>query len=159
MLCEITHRCGHAELRCLSGHWAYEKERDAERLKSRNCTACAATAKRAASAVKAAAAREQLAGVRLPALSGSPRQVAWADDIRLEKLAALRWAAPAAVGPAAAVADARWWIDHRSASTTALVAAWTRPPPDVPSLPPTDQPRTRASTRAATPLWTWSWRP
>lgn len=119
---DITHRCGHVERRFLSGYWNCDRDREAARLKRLNCTACAAEAKRAASVAKAAAAREQLADMRLPPLTGTPRQVAWADGIRLEQLAALRRTAPTAVHPAVAMVDARWWIERRSASAATLAA-------------------------------------
>ena len=119
---DITHRCGHVERRHLAGYWAGDMERDAVRLERSKCTACAAEARRAASAAKADAARQQLADMQLPSLTGSPRQIAWADGLRLEKLAALRRSVPTALDQAAAITDARWWIDHRTASAAAIAA-------------------------------------
>lgn len=120
---DITHRCGHVERRFLAGYWAGDMDRDAVRLERLKCTTCAAEARRAASASKADAARQQLANMQLPSLTGSPRQIAWADGIRLKKLAALRRLAPTALDPAAAITDARWWIDHRTASAAAMAVA------------------------------------
>jgi hypothetical protein len=120
---DITHRCGHIERRFLAGYWNGDRDREATRLERLKCTTCAAEARRAAYVANAATAREQLGDVRLPPLTGTPRQVAWADGIRLEQLAALRQDAPAAVDPALAIVDARWWIERRSASATSLAAA------------------------------------
>ena len=105
---DITHRCGHVEHHFLAGYWVCDKERDAARLERLKCTACVAEAKKAASVARVATAREQLVGVPLPPLTGTPRQVAWADSIRLEQVAALLRAAPTAVDPAVAMVDARW---------------------------------------------------
>ena len=119
---DITHRCGHVERRFLSGYWTCDRDRDAARLERLKCTTCAAEAKRAASLARATAVQEQLADMRLPPLTGTPRQGAGADGIRLEQLAALRRTAPAAVDPAVAMVDARWWIERRSASAANLAA-------------------------------------
>ena len=86
------------------------------------CTNCATEAKRIVAAKVQLAAREQLGAVQLPALSGSARQVAWAETIRLQQLVALHRAAPDIVIQAARLEDARWWIEHRL-DTVAQIAA------------------------------------
>ena len=116
----ITHSCGHAEHRIVGGYWAADKDREAGRLARRKCTSCVEEAKRSAAARVQLAALEQLGPVRLPPLSGSPRQVAWAETIRLQQLAALHRASPHVVEQAARREDARWWIDHRSDTAVQL---------------------------------------
>ena len=122
----ITHSCGHAESHAVAGYWVADQDREADRLARRKCTGCATEARRLAAAKVQLAARDQLGPVELPPLSGSPRQVAWAETIRLQQLAALHRTMPDLVTQVAPLDDARWWIEHRSATTAqiaALVAA------------------------------------
>ena len=119
----ITHSCGHTEQHVVGGYWACDRDREASRLARRKCTGCAAEARRATAAKMQLAARDQLGAVQLSPLSGSPRQVAWAETIRLQQLAALHRALPDIVAQAARLDDARWWIDHRS-DTVAQIAAF-----------------------------------
>lgn len=121
----ITHSCGHAEQHFVGGYWVCDRDREADRLARRKCTSCATAARRTAAAKVQLATREQLGVVQLPPLSGSPRQIAWAETIRFQQLAALYRAVPDAAIQAAHLEDARWWIDHRSdtiAQLTAFVA-------------------------------------
>ncbi|WP_174297354.1 hypothetical protein [Sphingomonas bacterium] len=129
----ITHGCGHAESHIVGGYWVADRDREADRLARRKCTACAAEAKRVAAGKAQLAARDQLGPVELPPLSGSPRQVAWAETIRLQQLAALHRAMPDLATQAARLEDARWWIEHRSDTVTqiaALVSGEAPAPPD-----------------------------
>ena len=121
----ITHRCGHAEHHVVAGYWVADQDREAARLARHRCRDCVEQAKQVAAAQAQSAAREQLGAVSLPPLRGSPRQVAWAETIRLQQLAALCRAMPGIVEQAAQLDDARWWIEHRSdpvARIAALVA-------------------------------------
>ena len=119
---EITHSCGHKEQHYVTGYWICDQDRDAARLARRRCTICVAEAKQTAAAKVRAAARERIGAVELRPLTGSPRQVAWAETMRLQQLAALHQAVPDAVSRAASLDDARWWIDHRSDTAAQIVA-------------------------------------
>lgn len=114
------------------------------RLKRRKCAICAGEARRIAASRAELVAREQLGAVRLPQLSGSPRQVAWAETIRLQLLAALHRAMPDVVARVAGVDDARWWIEHRS-DTTAQIAQFAAP--DAGELDPLPELTLRSATQ------------
>lgn len=98
------------------------------------CTDCYYAAKKAEAADAATKFAEDNA---LPALTGSDKQIAWANTIRLKKIAQIDAVcvvssdAPAeladhiakAVAAVKAQADARYWIDNRDADVRALVRA------------------------------------
>lgn len=110
----ILRRCGCTEDVDVRG--AYKAQREAERL----CLACYRQAK----AIEVAASAE---ADGLPALKGSPEQVAWAMSIRHEILAGWESFEERLGGSAVAVAaqaahkrirrrtDASWWIKRRGA--------------------------------------------
>lgn len=130
----ITHTCGHSETVQICGP-SCNRESEVAYLESRLCAICfaakCATDRQAANA--AAAVANAAAG--LPALLGSPKQIAWAESIRAAAIADLdkRLAAARAqidrlpymfraVAQEAIVAidgirgkaSAAWWIDHRN---------------------------------------------
>ena len=112
---EIRHSCGHTQQHFIvGGAFAADAEREARRLARRTCTACYRAGKQAGAAAQAAVDRETLNAVQLPPLAGSERQVAWAEAIRLERLAALYRARPDAIDAVACRTDAKWWIDNRT---------------------------------------------
>lgn len=79
---QVTRSCGHEETVQLTGpHKAreYRLTKEAERL----CGECFAEARRSNNAAAAAAAQEK----DLPVLTGSPKQVAWAESIRQNAIA------------------------------------------------------------------------
>ena len=108
---EITHSCGHAERHMVYGQYAADSDRKIRDLSRRKCTTCYAAQK----AAGAAADQALLAGVELPALTGSEKQVRWAGTIRTERLARLRKADPTALARFASIQEATWWIDNRAA--------------------------------------------
>ena len=118
----ITHSCGHQEHHFVPGYWACDRDHNAARLAWRKCTSCRAEGRRTAVVRDQLAAGERLGAIDLPPLSGSLRQIAWAETIRRQHLAGLRLAAPGVVEQAARLRDARWWIEHRS-YTAAQIAA------------------------------------
>ena len=81
----IKHRCGHDDVHNIGGP-VEERDGKAEWLESGLCRECwlkeQAEARQAANVIAAAANK----GNGLPALSGSPKQTAWAETIRAEKL-------------------------------------------------------------------------
>lgn len=130
-LYEITRSCGHTEeIQIYGSNTRGQREWRAQREAERPCADCARAAHQQRNAEAAAVA----AASGLPALTGSPRQVAWAESIRLDGLAQLADHAARVTGhitdPAAqerttsvvlriltriaeAHTDASWWIDHR----------------------------------------------
>ena len=113
----ITHSCGHQTTHQIAGP---TKDRDGRVrwLTERPCLECQRAAEEAE-----AAGRNQDAG--LPALTGTAKQAAWAEQIRADfevfaaKLAAWaktdqeRQALAAWVAWVRSQADAAWWIDNR----------------------------------------------
>lgn len=106
---EITRSCGHTETVQIGGP-VNNRERLAERESERLCADCyraKVAAERAAESERAAAAAK---ATGLPELTGSEKQIAWAESIRAkaaETLGALRpmlEAAPAANRAAAEIA-------------------------------------------------------
>ena len=112
----ITHSCGHTQKHEVAGFFAADADREARRLERQRCGACYRERREAKSAGDQAA----LAGIDLPALAGSDKQVSWATTIRVERLAALLRKDPEAVQRFAAIAEAKWWIDHRSADLATI---------------------------------------
>lgn len=120
---QIARSCGHTETVQLYGP-SRDRDRKQRWLQGRSCTACFKAARdgeREALAKRA----EHIAGLNgWPHLSGSPRQVQWAQDLRMTALARLIQLATAAFGDRDEVVhtvtqavlrqtDAAWWIDRR----------------------------------------------
>lgn len=115
----IKYACGHAEQRQMYGKIS-ERDRLAEYLGRSKCPACAA-----------AEAASKSAATGLPALKGSDKQIAWAQQIRAAKLAAIPAVnadgspigerAAAAIAALKARSDAKWWIDNRDCHAQSLL--------------------------------------
>lgn len=117
----ITHTCGHTEEVNLFGKHA-DRERKIAYLESIDCRACW-------DAAQAAQAKE--AG--LPDLTGSPKQIAWANGIRnriLSEAARCIEAHPDWPNTDKWLTElkketaARWWIDHRDEGAALLRRNW-----------------------------------
>lgn len=94
---DVTHTCGHTvEIEQFGPEQARREAR--AQMRQHPCLACRNA--------EAAAANAE-AG--LPALTGSPKQIAWAESIRA-KAVANRTTTP----EQQRIAGAAWWIDHRS---------------------------------------------
>lgn len=106
----VIHSCGHTEQHMIYGHFAAESDRKAHALARRSCTPCYQAHKEAAAEAASASLGDQV----LPPLTGSEKQVSWAEKIRVEQLAKLRKADPDAVSRFTAIIEAKWWIDNRS---------------------------------------------
>ncbi|HEX8413089.1 MAG TPA: hypothetical protein VF637_04295 [Sphingomicrobium sp.] len=121
----ITHACGHAQAHYLSG-FASQQERKARWLQTTKCRTCFIAERQADQATAAVRDGAAIAHLELAQLSGSERQVAWATTIRTGRLATMVTDGPAedqaALPACLAIADAKWWIDHRALSDTDLIA-------------------------------------
>lgn len=112
----VTHACGHT-----AEHQLFGKESDRQSrlawLRTTDCRDCYKAGQAAELSAKVAEI-----GVDLPALSGSPKQVAWATTLRDKRLAALSTRPipeerrAGFFGALAAKTDSRWWIDNRDLS-------------------------------------------
>jgi hypothetical protein len=66
----------------------------------------------------------------LPELTGSEKQVKWANDLRVQAIEKLRGIHPALVVLAGCPAEAKWWIDNRGPNTllSLIGLVWRRDP-------------------------------
>ena len=78
---QITYSCGHEDRVQMYGP-GRDRERKAEWMGGRLCPTCYATQRDAAHAEQSAAATQAAQATGLPALQGSPKQIAWAETIR-----------------------------------------------------------------------------
>lgn len=102
----LTYACNHTTREQLYGPMA-QRERAIERALDRLCPDCYRAKLEAERAAASAAAAEAAQAASLPALAGTPRQIAWAETIRAKQLPALRELADKlANAPATANADA-----------------------------------------------------
>lgn len=116
----ITLGCGHESEVQLFGPHAARKRRIEWLREHGECQAC----RRAAQDAAAAEAAERLG--ELPALVGSPKQIAWAEKIRALRLVEAKAEAKAAnaedrFAALAAKTSAAWWIDNRHDSGADLL--------------------------------------
>jgi len=86
---DITHSCGHVQVHQIFGkHSGFGgRESKIAWLETTLCTECYRAEQDKQHAAEAAAASEQNAAAGLPALTGSPKQIAWAETIRSTALA------------------------------------------------------------------------
>lgn len=118
----IKHSCGHEQMHAIHGTFAADIDRQVVRLARQKCKSCFLAGKKAADDARAAADAPIIAELVLAGLQGSPKQIAWADGIRAKRVAALHRQGHQGVLMLAAVAEAKWWIDHRDAPDDALLA-------------------------------------
>jgi hypothetical protein len=124
---EITRACGHIEAVDITGpNTRGQRDHQARREAQRTCGECRQAGQAAVNAESARVATE----TELPTLTGSERQVAWAQTIRLAGLVDIADSATRLLGAryptavdtltsictrlALAHTDAAWWIEHRS---------------------------------------------
>lgn len=137
---DVTHSCGHTVEISLYGKHT-ERDRRLAYEAARKCAACHSASVAAARASESSKAAEAAKAADLPSLVGSPKQIAWAETIRAEKLHGLRelqvlvrdYPVPA---PAATITaldtlatklttetSSRYWIEHRDCSARDLLRA------------------------------------
>lgn len=85
----VHHICGHARLHDLFGKGA-ERERKLAWLATVDCPDCYRAAKEAEKTAKNEAAAKENKEAGLPELTGTPKQVAWAETIRGEKIKSVK---------------------------------------------------------------------
>lgn len=122
----VTHTCGHTVAVQLYGP-NKDRERKLAAMRDTICDACYKAQKDAEHAAANAAAAAANAAEGLPALVGSEKQIAWAESLRADRLAAIKH--DPKVLPAtkamllemlAEVDEAVWWIETRSYGLTQL---------------------------------------
>ena len=84
----LKYECGHTTREQLYGPMA-QRERTIERALDRLCPDCYAAKLEAERAEESAAAAEAAKDAGLPALTGSEKQIAWAESIRAKQVAEL----------------------------------------------------------------------
>lgn len=124
----ITAICGHTYREQQYGPHRGRESRTAW-LEGRDCPDCYTERKKAEHAAASAIAAENNKAADLPALTGSPKQIAWAETIRAEKIAQLNALAARLAGGSnegkvamarTIIADriartsAKYWIDNRT---------------------------------------------
>ena len=121
----ITHACGHWQIHHVLG-FTQQQLRKVAMLEAAPCDSCRRAAKREACKAPSKEQGAALAHLALANLSGSPRQVAWAESIRVTRLTNLladrKNGTTEVCRSCAAIAEARWWIEHRNLSLPDLVA-------------------------------------
>lgn len=126
---QIVHACGHEQVHVIYG-FDSQVARKARWLRATKCRACFVADKKAEQTEAAARDSATIAHLVLPPLTGSERQVSWAETIRINRLAALvatpHTTTNADCGLCLRIYDAKWWIDHRDLSNTDLVVQATK---------------------------------
>ncbi|NLA65725.1 MAG: hypothetical protein GX862_07340 [Leucobacter sp.] len=138
---DITFACGHTETRDLAHKPAGDRARFAEWLASTKCSSCfkqsskrklSAEVTKERAAVKEAALAEQ-ARFKLPTLTGSDKQCAWALTVRSGLLRAVyedrvqsgdmdeEAFDEQVLQPTRQIDYAGWWIDNREATSDTLL--------------------------------------
>lgn len=139
---QITHTCGHDEQVELFGKGTDRQSKIAW-MEQQDCRAC----RNGAANVAATKANEANEAAGLPTLTGSEKQVSWAETVRTNQLAMVvreldnvaaamarqgkseaqiatdRAPIDAMVAKVQAQTSAAWWIDHRSDSLQTLLKA------------------------------------
>lgn len=118
----IKHSCGHEQAHDIVGIFAVDYDRQAARLARQKCKPCYVGAKRATEQAKATLDTAIVGDLALVELQGSPKQVAWAETIRVKRIAALHHTGCEAVTRLAGITEAKWWIDHRELPDDSLLA-------------------------------------
>jgi hypothetical protein len=120
----ITHACGHMQDHHIDG-FTGQRERKKRWLASTRCRGCFITQKQAEQADAADRSGIAISHLALPPLTGTDRQVSWAEVIRTQRLAACIADASGGdiVEALSAVHDAKWWIDRRELSNEELRSA------------------------------------
>lgn len=113
----ITHACGHLQIHHVLG-FTQQQLRKVAMLEAAPCDSCQRAAKREACKAPSKEQAAAVAHLALANLSGSPRQVAWAESIRVTRLTSLladcENDTTEVCRSYAAIVEAKWWIEHRN---------------------------------------------
>lgn len=143
---DVTHSCGHEVTHQIYGkHSGFGgRESKIEWLSGQPCLECKRAAEAAERAKASAVAAEANVSAGLPALTGSDKQIAWAESIRAAAIAKLGGtpeiahhlseAAKAELSDALVLirseitdqAAAKWWIENRDEDVVSNPARWMR---------------------------------
>lgn len=104
----ITFKCGHREDVTIRARYKGEADEFAMNMRSADCKEC--SEKKRAEEQKIA---EKTAALGLPPLTGSHKQVTWANRIRVKKLEEL-------LKMTSSITDASWWIEQRTIPPSVL---------------------------------------
>jgi hypothetical protein len=134
----IAHSCGHEVEHTLFGPYEGRRGR-IEELTGNPCPECEQAKRTEATAAANAEAAEAASKAGLPKLTGSEKQIAWAETIRMKVIAqaqdainrtATTPARQAQVAPLLAKlkaqTNAAWWIDNRTRSGIELLKEMAR---------------------------------
>ena len=126
---QIVHACGHEQVHVIYG-FDSQVARKARWLRTTKCRACFVAEKKVDQTETVARESATIAHLDLPPLTGSEPQVAWAETIRIRRLAALTVTphtnADADCDVCLRVHDAKWWIDHRDLPIAGLLTQATK---------------------------------
>ncbi|MDX3911676.1 MAG: hypothetical protein QHC67_18015 [Sphingobium sp.] len=118
----IMHSCGHEQTHSIYGMFAADPGRRAARSARQKYKPCYDASRKVAEEAQATADTAIVAELTFVGLQGTPKQVAWAETIRVERIAAFCRRGHEGTDRLAAVADAKWWIDHRDSPDDGLLA-------------------------------------
>lgn len=104
------HICGHKGERYQAYGKRDGRERELNRIESQPCPEC-----------RKKAAEEMAIKLNLPLLTGSPKQIAWASEIRERALRLLPVEQMEKIRPET---SAKWWIENRNSLGTPAIYAW-----------------------------------
>jgi hypothetical protein len=145
---KITHACGHEEEHDIGGP-IEDRESRADWLNMTDCTACWKKKKHLEREEQSIAAQREARKAGLPPLRGTPRQIAWGETIRMERM---RYAkqmlcqaeakefinteqSDQCLAYLSGREEAKWWIEHREASLAEVIAEQPQAMAIVPGFP------------------------
>lgn len=115
----VTHSCGHQEEIVIYGKRA-DREKKIAWLESQPCAEC-----------RAAESAEASKATGMAALTGSPRQIAWAEDLRCESINAVQKMEAHTETEAVhkdrlikylgSIASAAWWIENHGCAGSRMI--------------------------------------
>lgn len=101
----VHYSCGHIEQTVIRAEYSRQADEHAFNIGKNDCKGCREKKEKDEAEGKAIA--EKVSNMGLPELKGSPKQVAWANRIRLQKVEEM-------LKITSAETAASWWIDQRT---------------------------------------------
>lgn len=112
----ITFKCGHSEDVTIRARYKGEADEFAMNMRASDCKECSEMKR-----VEEQKIAEKTAALGLPPLTGSHKQIAWANRIRVKKLEEL-------LKMTSSITDASWWIEQRTLPPSVLAEKLITPP-------------------------------